>query len=863
MDRVTGEKRMEIDRASRWKHVACKRIAAVMLCAGSAFATVATAQPVQLVGPHSGPLNSPSASGASVRATPVLFNYSAMQDVRSGGEVDFTLPNAQHYSIIIELAESHGDGITSWTGYLKDHGKRYRVLITAGPDGTYARIETPTGDYRLAPGSGNDWLIDMVAEAPYLPDINLGDDGFIVRTEETALTSGKSRGEPSLQTAVTGVNSVALSAATPSPQAVVDLMFVVTTGLANRLGGNLMTRLNFLVTTANDTFAQSEVAITMRLVYVAVVDYPDTTSDSAALNAITPVSGGGVGVFSSIEALRNTFGADVVSFLRNGADFGGSGVAWVPVPATSDLMYSTVQGCVTGCETVFVHEVGHNMGNSHDRATVAWESGGVAVPPSSLFPYSFGYFFCSSGVLSCNPNLPSGLGGCPINVGPTCAASHPDNFGTIMSYFNPNLYRFSNPNITCGPSGGALRACGVTNSADNALSMNTNRFVLSGFRSNAPAALPGSIQFTSTSFSGSEASGTLTATVSRLGGSSGAISATYATSNGSAIAGLDFAQSVGTVSWANGDTANKTISIPLVNDGITEGGESFSLTLSSPSGTTGVYLGSPSVASGVITETWPPGGTFPSNFVTSAGSLAWTVASDQVFEGTNSLRSARVFNTNGTSDLTFTGNFNTGIVAFAYRVSSYQGFGLFDFLVDGTVVNSDSGESGWKSYSYQITAGSHTLIWRFRNSLGFACNGNVTPPSQGGAACADRAWIDALVLPLVLASSTPTLSTSANPSSAGQSVTLTATVTGSVGSPTGFVVFRDGATVIVGCSAVPIISGTAQCITSALTEGPHSITGQYSGNAAYVSSTSSSLTQTVNAATAGVFPLVPLLMLLL
>ena len=120
-----------------------------------------------------------------------------------------------------------------------------------------------------------------------------------------------------------------------------------------------------------------------------------------------------------------------------------------------------------------------------------------------------------------------------------------------------------------------------------------------------------------------------------------------------------------------------------------------------------------------------------------------------------------------------------------------------------------------------------------------------------------------MVLPLVLASSTSTVTASANPTSVGQSVTLTTTVAGSVGSPTGFVVFRDGATIIAGCSVVPIVSGAAQCITSALTEGAHSITGQYSGNAAYVSSTSSSLTQTVNAATVGVFPLVPLLMLLL
>ncbi len=903
---------MEIDRA-RWNHFALKWIAAVMLCALSAFAGVANAQPVQLVLPYAsqntvpgtsiesplappvnpesaatqnarsssgdaGAISLSNAAGITTQATRVQFNAAQMQHVRSGGEMDFTLPNARRYTIVVELAQTHGDGIASWTGYLKDHGKNYRAIITAGPAGTYASIQTPTGEYRLVPGPGHDWLIDMAAEEPYLPTINLSHDARMPPVEGRN-KGAKPRGEPTILTSIAGVNTVGLSTATPTGQAVVDFMFVVTTGLANRLGGNLMTRMNFLVTTANDSYAQSEIAITMRLVYVTVVDYPDTGDDGLALDAITPVlkNGvmGGAGVFSSIETLRNTYGADVVSFQRNGSDFGGSGIAWVPNPPEPNIMYSVITGCVQGCETVFLHEVGHNMGNSHDRATVAWEEGGTPTLSSRTPPYAFGYYYCDSGVLTCNSLLLNNSApnasppSCTTADGPQCTTTTgitANNFGTIMSYFNPKVLRFSNPNITCGPTGGATRLCGVSelanNSANNALAMNNNRFNLSAVKSTAVATLPGSIQFTASTFSAPKAGGVLNLTVNRVGGSSGAISSTYATSNGTLLAGLDYTQTVGNVSWSDMDTASKTVSVPVINSATTKGGGTFTVTLSNPTGVTGVYLGSPSVASGVITEDWPPGGTFPSNFVTS-GSLAWAVATDRVYEGANSLRSAQVINSSSTSDLTFTGNFNAGIVTFAYNVSSYQDFGLLDFLVDNTVVLSDSGETGWKPYSYQITAGSHTLIWRYKNRLAFACNGNVTPPSQGGAACADRAWIDALALPLVLANSTSTLTAAVNPSSVGQSVTFTATVTGSAGSPTGFVVFRDGATVISGCSAVPIVSGSAQCVTSALTEGAHSITGQYSGNVTYISSTSSALTQTVNAATTGVFPLVPLLMLLL
>ena len=831
------------------------------------IAGLAVAQPVQLVLPLVGSLAVPDAAGeaakgtpaqriaaaAQIRGTPVQFNAAAMQNVRSGGEVDFTLPSAARYTIVFELAQSHGGDITSWTGYLKDYGKRYRALITAGPEGTFARIETPSGEYRLVPGAEHDFLLDMEAAKPFLPVINLGDDGLVPPVEARA-REPKSRGEPSIFTAISGVNTVGLSALAPSPPVVVDLMFVVATGLANRLGGNLMTRLHSLIANANDTYARSEVAITLRLVHVTVVDYPDSGSDGAALNDITPINGGGGGggVFSNVEALRSTYGADVVAFLRNGQDFGGSGVAWVPVPPTSDLMYSVTTGCVLGCELVFIHEVGHNMGNKHDRDTASWQAGGTTSPPIGLFNYSFGYRYCSSGEPTCNPALPNGpLPACTTaGPGPACLMTHADNFSTIMSYFNPTLYYFSNPNILCGPLGRPTRPCGVIetapDSANNALSMNNNRFNMSAIKSTAIATVPGSIQFTATTFSGAETAGVLNLTVSRLGGSSGAISASYATSNGTALAGLDYVQTVGNVSWANGDTANKTISIPIFNDGVTEGGETFTVQLSSVSGSSGVYLGSPSTATAVVTEDWPPGGTFPAGFVTPPGSTAWFVTSDSTFAGSQSLKSGLIGHSQK-SELSFTGNFSAGNVSFARRVSSESGFDFLRFFIDGAQQAQWSGEVAWSEVSFPISAGSHTVLWRYEKD-------NIV---QAGG---DAAWVDAVTLPLVLVSSTTTLGSSANPSGVGQSVTLTATVPGTNPTPVGYVVFRDNGIVIAGCAAVPVSNGTAQCITSSLLEGTHSISGQYSGNVTYSSSTSNTFTQTVNTS---VFPLVPIVILLL
>jgi len=88
------------------------------------------------------------------------------------------------------------------------------------------------------------------------------------------------------------------------------------------------------------------------------------------------------------------------------------------------------------------------------------------------------------------------------------------------------------------------------------------------------------------------------------------------------------------------------------------------------------------------------------------------------------------------------------------------------------------------------------------------------------------------------------MASSANPSSAGQSVTFTATVS-TTGTPTGTVTFKDGSATL--CAAVGLATGQASCTTSALSAGSHSITGVYSGDGTFATSTSPALTQTVNA----------------
>ena len=93
-------------------------------------------------------------------------------------------------------------------------------------------------------------------------------------------------------------------------------------------------------------------------------------------------------------------------------------------------------------------------------------------------------------------------------------------------------------------------------------------------------------------------------------------------------------------------------------------------------------------------------------------------------------------------------------------------------------------------------------------------------------------------------SSGTAITSSVNPSTFGQSVTFTATVTGSGVTPTGTVTFKDGSTALG--SATLNGSGQTTFSTNALAAGSHSITATYNGDSNYGTSISPTLTQTVN-----------------
>ncbi|MCU7829498.1 MAG: thrombospondin type 3 repeat-containing protein [Candidatus Thiodiazotropha sp. (ex Myrtea sp. 'scaly one' KF741663)] len=143
---------------------------------------------------------------------------------------------------------------------------------------------------------------------------------------------------------------------------------------------------------------------------------------------------------------------------------------------------------------------------------------------------------------------------------------------------------------------------------------------------NDAAPSSGAIGFSPVSYTVMENQTSVSLTVSRSGGSNGAVSVDYSTIDGSASASNDYAFTTGTVNFANGDMVDKTITVNILDDSTFEGDETFSVKLSNATG--GASLSADSQAAVVIQEDEPQ---------PPAGTIGFTITDISVTEGNQTL----------------------------------------------------------------------------------------------------------------------------------------------------------------------------------------------------------------------------------
>ncbi len=178
-------------------------------------------------------------------------------------------------------------------------------------------------------------------------------------------------------------------------------------------------------------------------------------------------------------------------------------------------------------------------------------------------------------------------------------AQNDDGGGGTNSRIPPNLGSFTLPTT------GTYRIFATSYSPDGTTG-STGTYSVSLLNQSSTSS---SIQLSALSYNGSEGGGNITITVTRTGDTSGSASVNFRTSdiaglqnctlaNGRASERCDYVTSLGTVRFAAGESS-KTISIPLINDVLVEGNETFTITLSSAVGAT---LGSPATATLTILD---------------------------------------------------------------------------------------------------------------------------------------------------------------------------------------------------------------------------------------------------------------------
>jgi hypothetical protein len=348
---------------------------------------------------------------------------------RGGG--DLVLAQGQRVNTRQLHSHRHANGDISLEGL--DPASGLDVHLTIGKHASFGEIRGPDGHWLVTTDRHGSWHVR-------LPDsgISYNQCGLEHHAAPPARPPG--------------TKTAASNSTQATDEARIDLLLIYNQALAMRYPGEILTtRLNHLVSVANQAMRNSALPINLQLVGSARFDYDNARSNLDYRNDIAATLAGNTRAgLAGLRELRNQLGADLVIGLRphDIETRGNCGIAFFPendpnfgVNVVSDGM-SSWSLCL---DDTLTHEIGHNLGAAHQ---------------------------------------PGRGGGAPDPRG--AALVRPGQYNTMMSSFGTGeadrfrgLRVFSNPQVSCGGL-----PCGNPVNTDNAAVMRSFMAAVAAYRGN-------------------------------------------------------------------------------------------------------------------------------------------------------------------------------------------------------------------------------------------------------------------------------------------------------------------------------------------------------------------------------------------
>jgi hypothetical protein len=375
-------------------------------------------------------LSSQFKTGQAVAATRSININKKVASMAAGQIFIFPLPDGNSIEITVASVSTLQNGDTLLKGSFGANGNG-SAIITFGVNATFANISSAEHSYSISLDENQNTLlinnalinleIDKSNDMVYPPDFEP-----MSHTREAVQTPSNKR-----------------TAKMNSGLSEVTLLFIYSNEFANGFT-NPVTRINQMIAFTNDAYMRSGINIELKLAHARKINF----NNSENIGTLLSQARLGTGSFSTVHSLRDQYYADMVAVLpfRSGGSIGG--VAYVNGNSQS-YAYSVSQFAPYGSDSLFAHEIGHNLGSGHER-------------------------------ISANSSQPDPCGG--GYTGYACGHGNGSE-GTIMSYLNDRAWDFvfSNPGLDCDGEPCGI-AQGSPNAADNKTSFNITGPLIEVFR---------------------------------------------------------------------------------------------------------------------------------------------------------------------------------------------------------------------------------------------------------------------------------------------------------------------------------------------------------------------------------------------